>query len=79
MSLSLNFYSIVWGFSAKSNIDALFAKQKKGLQAVIPGFMKYNYSDGETPGHTKHKFAEYKILTIHNIIALNTLRLYAKN
>ena len=68
----LNFCSIVWGFSAKSNIDALFAKQKKGLRAVIPGFIRYNYRDGETPGHTKHKFSEYKILTIHNIIALNT-------
>ena len=68
----LNFCSIVWGFSAKSNIDALFAKQKKGLRAVIPGFIRYNYRDGEAPGHTKHKFSEYKILTIHNIIALNT-------
>ena len=69
---ALNFCSLVWGFAAKSNIDALFAKQKKGLRAVIPGFINYKYRDGEIPGHTKAKFAEYKILTIQNVIALNS-------
>ena len=68
----LNFCILVWGFSAKSNIEALFTKQKKGLRAVIPGYINYKYSDGELPGHTKPYFAEYKILSIHNLIALNT-------
>ena len=57
----INFCSLVWGFSCKSNIEAIFCKQKKGLRAVIPGFINYNYKD------------EYNILTIQNIIALNAL------
>ena len=67
----VNYCSLVWGFTAKSNIDSLFTKQKKALRAVIPGFINYKYKDGKIPGHTKSKFSEYKILTIHNIIALN--------
>ena len=69
----VNYCSLVWGFSSKSNIDSLFIKQKKGLRGVIPGFINYKYKDGKTPGHTKQFFSEYKILTIHSIIALNTL------
>ena len=42
----LNFCSIVWGFSAKSNIEALFASQKKGLRAVMRGHVNYHYKDG---------------------------------
>ena len=68
----INFCSLVWGFSCKSNIEAIFCKQKKGLRAVIPGFIQYNYRDGITPGHTKEYFNEYKILTVQNIIAMNT-------
>ena len=68
----LNFCSLVWGFCSKSNIDAIFSKQKKGLRAVIPGFINYKYRDGEIAGHTKSYFSEYKILTIHGIISLNT-------
>ena len=69
----LNFCSLVWGFSAKSNIEALFSKQKKGLRAVVPGFINYKFRDGEIPGHTKSFFSEYKILTVQGIIALNAL------
>ena len=65
--------SLVWRFSSKLNIDSLFVKQKKGLRAVILGFINYKYKDGRIPGHTKEYFSEYKILTIHNIIVLNTL------
>ena len=60
----LNYCSLVWGFSSKSNIEALFSKQKKGLRAVIPGFINYKYKDGKIPGHTKAVFAKYKILTV---------------
>ena len=56
-----------------SNIEAIFCKQKKGLHAVIPGFINNNYKDGIIPGHTKQYFNEYNILTIHNMIALNAL------
>ena len=69
----INFCSLVWGFSAKSNIDSLFSKQKKGIRAVVPGFINYKYKDGELPGHTKSFFKEYNILTIQGIIALNAL------
>ena len=32
----LNFCSIVWGFTAKSNIESLFRIQKKGIRAIVP-------------------------------------------
>ena len=70
----INYCSLVWGFSAKSNIESLFRIQKKAMRAVIPGFINYKYrSDGTLPGHTKSYFTKYDILTIHNVIALNTL------
>ena len=31
----INFCSLVWGFSCKSTIEAIFCKLKKGLRAVI--------------------------------------------
>ena len=67
----INFCSLVWGFSSKSNIEAIFTKQKIGMRAVIPGFINYKFKDGKIPGHTKAAFSEYQILTIHNLIALN--------
>ena len=48
------------------------------MRAVIPGFINYKFKDGKIPGHTKSKFTEYKIFTIHNIIALNALILLHK-
>ena len=69
----INYCSLVWGFSAKSNIDILFAKQKKGIRAIVPGFINYKYKNGVLPGHTKLYFNEYKILTVQGVIALNAL------
>ena len=70
----INYCSLVWGFSTKTNIDSLFRTQKKGMRAVIPGFINYRYrSDGTLPGHTKSYFAKYDILTIQNVIVLNAL------
>ena len=40
---------------------------------LIPGFINYKYKDGKIPGHTKSKFTQYKILTIHGIIVQNAL------
>ena len=68
----LNFCSLVWGFCSKSNIEAIFSKQKIGMRAVVPGFINYKFKDGEIPGHTKAAFSEYKILTVHNLITLNS-------
>ena len=69
----VNYCSLVWGFSAKSCIEKIFITQKKGLRAVVPGFINYKYKDGKIPGHTKQFFSEYKILTVHSIIAINSL------
>ena len=69
----LNFCSLVWGFSAKSNINKIFTAQTKGIRAVIPGFVRYFYKNGNTPGHTKSSFKKFKILTVQNVIALNSL------
>ena len=67
----LNFCSLVWGFSSKSNIEALFAKQKKGIRAVMPGYVNYYYTDGILPTSTKSKFNEFEILTVHSIVVRN--------
>ena len=69
----VHYCSVVWGFSNKSNLEKIFAKQKMGLRAIIPGFINYSYKDGKIPGHTKSKFKEYSILSIHNVVAFNTL------
>ena len=63
---------LIWGFSCRSNIEKLFHKQKIGMRAVVPGFINYKYKDRVKPGHTKSAFSEYKILTIQNLVALNT-------
>ena len=39
----MNYCSLVWDFSTKTNIDSLFRAQKKGMRAVIPGFINYRY------------------------------------
>ena len=74
----INYCSLVWGFSAKSNIEKLFCAQKKGMRAIVPGFIKYKYREGIIPGHTKQYFNKFKIFTVHGIITLNTLLFYTK-
>ena len=69
----LSYCSIVWGFTAKSNIESLFRIQKKEIRAIVPGFINYKYRDGELPGHTKPYFNEYKILGVHGVIVTNAL------
>ena len=41
----VHYCSLVWGFCCKSSIEAIFSKQKKGLRAVIPGFINYKFKD----------------------------------
>ena len=65
----LNYCSLLWGFACKSLIDSLFIKQKKAMRAVMPGFVRYYYKDGELPTGTKASFKNYGILTVHGIIA----------
>ena len=68
----LNFCSLVWGFAAKAHINSLFAQQKKGMRAVMPGHVNYFYKDGILPSGTKSSFNSLAILTVHGIIASNT-------
>ena len=69
----LNFCSTVWGFSAKSNIESLFVSQKKGLRAVMPGYVNLFYKDGCLPAHTKPGFTQFNLLTVHGVIAKNAM------
>ena len=66
----INYCSLVWGFAAKSHIDSLFSKQKTGMRAIIEGKVFTKYEDGKLPTRTKSFFNKYKILSVHNIIAL---------
>jgi exonuclease III len=74
----LNYCSLIWGFSSKSNIEALFTKQKKGIRAIMPGRVNYYFKDGKLPTHTKPGFNELGVMTVHNIIVQNTLLLLFK-
>ena len=74
----LNFCSLVWGFAAKSHIESLFARQKQGIRAIMPGYVNFRYKDGKPPDHTKQAFKEYEILTVHGVIIKNALILMHK-
>ena len=69
----LNYCSLVWGFTTKSNIESLFRQQKKGIRAIMPGPVNYFYRDGNLPTGTKPFFIVHSILTVHGIIASNSL------
>ena len=69
----LNYCSLVWGFAAKSHIESLFRKQKQGMRAIMPGYVNYFYDQGQLPAHTKSSFKNHGILTVHGIVAMNTL------
>ena len=69
----INYCSLVWGFCAKSHIEKIFRAQKKGLRAVIPGYIQYRYRDGTPAGHTKPFFNDYKILSVQGVIVFNAL------
>ena len=69
----LNFCSLLWGTSCKSNIAKLFTAQKKAIRAIMPGYVNYFYKEGLLPTHTKTFFTKHCILTVHNIILKNIL------
>ena len=69
----LNYCSLVWGTSCKSNIDTLFQTQKKAMRSIMPGHVNYYYKDGVCPSHTKPAFTDLKILTVQNVILKNIL------
>ena len=48
----LNFCSLVWGFTKRSNIELLFTVQKKAIRAVMPGYVNYFYKEGQLPTGT---------------------------
>ena len=67
----LNWCSVIWGFATKSHIESLF--RKKGMRAIMPGYVNDWYDDGKLPAHTKTSFKEHEILTVHGIITMDTL------
>ena len=69
----LNYCSLVWGFTTRTNIESLFRQQKKGIRAIMPGPVNYFYQQGNLPTGTKSFFSHHSILTIHGIIASNSL------
>ena len=69
----INYCALVWGFSAKSNIESLFVKQKKGMRAVMPGYVNYYFKDGTAPAHTKAGFTKLNVLSVHGVIVKNAL------
>ena len=69
----LNYCSLVWGSSRKSNIESLFTAQKKAIRSIIPGYVNHYYNNGICPTHTKPAFTDFKILTVHNVILKNML------
>ena len=74
----VNYCSLDWGFASKSHIDSLFRKQKKGIRAIVPGFINHKYREGELPGHTKPYFEECKILAAQGLIIANALLFMCK-
>ena len=74
----INYCSLIWGFAAKSMIDALFSKQKQGIRAVMPGFVNYYFKEGALPQHTKPFFNGNEILTVHGLIVYNSIILLHK-
>ena len=62
----INFCILVWGFSCRTNIDAIFAKQKIGIRAVIPGFVNYKYKNGKLPGHKTNKRFLWKMYILRH-------------
>ena len=69
----LNYCSLIWGLTNKCKIEQLFSTQKKAIRAIMPGYVKYFYKDGEIPTHTKTFYNEHEILTVHSIIMKNIL------
>jgi hypothetical protein len=58
---------------------SLFAQQKKGMRAVMPGHVNYLLTkDGILPSGTKPSFNSLSILTVHDIIASNTTNFMSK-
>jgi len=74
----LNYCSLVWGFSNKSHIHSLFVQQKKGMRAIMPGYVRYFYKDGDLPTGTKSSFNNLSVLTVHGIVASNAINFMNK-
>ena len=70
----------VWGLGPKSSLDKIFSAQKKAVRLTSKKFINhfYNKETGELPGHTKPIFSEHCILTVHNIVYMQTLVLLQK-
>ena len=72
---NLNYCSTVWGLKSKHSVEKVFRVQKKAIRAIENRFNNffYNKETKETACHTKDIFARNKLLSVHNLIAKNTL------
>ena len=77
---NLYYCSTIWGLGPKSSLEKIFSAQKKAMRLTSTEYINYYYNTdtGELPGHTKPIFNEHKILTIHNIVYMQTLTLLQK-
>ena len=68
----LNYCAIVWSFAAKNYINGLFSEQKKGFRAILPGYTRIYYKDGQLPTATKVHFIKLSIMLVYSVICKNT-------
>ena len=70
----------IWGLGSKSSLDKIFSAQKKAIRTISENYINYYYDKktGKPPGHTKPIFNDNQILSVHNIIYIQTLALLQK-
>ena len=70
----------VWGLGSKSSLDRIFSAQKKAIRTTLANSVNYYYDSqtGKLPEHTKPIFNNNNMLTVHNIIYMQTLALLQK-
>ena len=76
----LCFCPSVWGLGSRNSLVKIFSAQKKAIRGIIAGYSNYYYNNdtGEIPTHTKTIFNKYEILTVHNLILLQTMTTMSK-
>ena len=76
----LCFCPSVWGLGSQNSLIKIFSAQKKAIRGISSGYSNYYYNKdtGEIPSHTKRTFNENDILTVHNLILLQTMTTMSK-
>ena len=60
---------------SKNSLEKLFIAQKKGVRALMPGYVRYYYDtkNNVLPQHTKNYFKSLEISTVHTVILINLM------